>query len=120
MKKTSKELIALAKTYFAHKGYAIGFTSPKRGVDLIVFKKDDGNTAIFVVVMDGDKFHSIPKQGLGTSKKNHARSLALLDGAISWIKEMDWKGDIQFDSLLISAKTFPAGVSHRINIGIHI
>ena len=109
--------IRLAENFLHKMGYALGFSLPTRGVDLIVFEKGNGNKAIFVVVMDAAGKGSIPMQGLGTTKKAYARSSALLKGSTRWIKEVGWKGDIQFDAIWICPDKW---ISHGVNIGIHI
>lgn len=113
-----KDLIDKAARYYKNKGYAIGFTSPKRGVDLIVFEKGKPNDAIFVGVMDGDKVRSIPLQGFGNSQKAKTRAASLKRGAVKWIDEVEWKGVKRFDAVWVSTETTPACISHIANINI--
>lgn len=42
------ERISKALKFLERNGYVLHATSPKRGIDLIVFKDNDPNTAIFV------------------------------------------------------------------------
>ena len=94
-----QERIAKAIKHLERSGYILHATSPKRGIDLIVFKNGDDDTAIFVAVMPL-KAKSFPMQPF-KSEKGKARFKSLMAGACNWIGEVEWKGNVRFDSVIV-------------------
>ena len=101
----TNELIAKAAAELQNKGYSIAFTMPRRGVDLIVFEKDNPDKAIFVAVRDGSDRRSIPKEDLGKNHRDIARASALKRGTAAWVKEVEWKGTTQYDAVWVTKKS---------------
>ena len=93
------ERISKALKFLERNGYVLHATSPKRGVDLIVFKGNDPDTAIFVAVMPL-KSKAFPMQPF-RSKQGQSRFLSLMSGACKWIGEVEWKGNIRFDTVIV-------------------
>lgn len=96
---TKTERISKTLKFLERNGYALHATSPRRGIDLIVFKPSDPDTAIFVAVMPL-KSRSFPMQPF-RSRAGEARFNSLATGACKWIEEVGWKGNVRFDSVLI-------------------
>lgn len=93
------ERIQKALKFLERSGYLIHATSPKRGIDLIVSKGNDPNTAIFVAVMPL-KSKAFPMQPF-KGKQGELRYHSLMSGASKWIDEVDWKGKIRFDTVTV-------------------
>ena len=95
------EKIGRAEAYFKKMGYALGFTSPKRGVDLIVFPREEGGkggaTAVFVACMETKRY--FPLNPFGGTKTRMTRFEALSKGAKAWIDEVGWQGKVRYDSV---------------------
>jgi len=96
---TQKERISIATDFLERNGYVLHATSPKRGIDLIVFKGNNPNTAIFVAVMPL-KSKAFPMQPF-KGKQGELRYHSLMSGASKWIDDVDWKGKIRFDSVIV-------------------
>lgn len=93
------ERISKALKFLERNGYVLHATSPKRGIDLIVFKGNDPNTAIFVAVMPL-KSKAFPMQPF-KGKQGELRYHSLMSGASKWIGEVEWKGNIRFDTVTV-------------------
>ena len=93
------ERIQKALKFLERNGYVLHATSPKRGVDLIVFKDNAPDTAIFVAVMPL-KSKAFPMQPF-RSKQGELRYHSLMLGASKWIDDVDWKGKTRFDTVTV-------------------
>lgn len=93
------ERIQKSLKFLERNGYVLHATSPKRGIDLIVFKGGDPDTAIFVAVMPL-KSKSFPMQPF-KNKQGELRYQSLMSGASKWIDDVDWKGKIRFDTVIV-------------------
>ena len=101
----NESLISKAAMELANRRYNIAFTAPRRGIDLIVFKRDNPDKAIHVAVRDGSDRHIIPQHDLGEKHLDIARASALKRGAAAWVNDVDWKGTIQYDAVWESGNT---------------
>lgn len=93
------ERISKALKFLERNGYVLHATSPKRGIDLIVFKENDPTTAIFVAVMPL-KSRAFPMQPF-KGKQGKLRYHSLTSGASKWIDDVDWKGKIRLDTVTV-------------------
>jgi len=111
-----RERIELAKAYFKKMGYVITYTSPKRGVDLIVFPREDGGkgwaTAVFVACMETKR--NFPLNPFGGTKTRMTRFEALSKGAKAWIDEVGWQGKVRYDSVTFNSE---GALDHMENAG---
>ena len=94
-----KDRIARAAAYLTRNGYNLAFTSPKRGVDLIVFPKEDPDTAVFVAVLDGGNSKTVPHNPFLGTKKRELRRDSFMKGSMAWMREVEWKGKCRPDAV---------------------
>lgn len=95
------ERIQKALTFLQANGYRLGFTSPKRGVDLLLFHDDAPNTVVFVAVtpLDGKSF---PMQPFAKTAKRMRRFRSLVTGSRLWFKEVGWTSNARYDSVVVA------------------
>lgn len=98
---TKDERIQKALKFLTANGYRLGFTSPKRGVDLLLFHDSAPNTVIFVAVMPltGKSF---PMQPFSNTEKGKRRFRSLVNGSKMWFKEVGWTSKARYDSVIVS------------------
>lgn len=96
-----KERIARAAAYLTRNGYNLAFTSPKRGLDLIVFPEDDPDTAIFVAVLDGGNSKTALHNPFLGTKKRELRRDSFMKGTMAWMRETEWKGKGRPDAVTV-------------------
>lgn len=98
---TKDERIQKALKFLTANGYRLGFTSPKRGVDLLLFHDAAPNTVVFVAVMplDGKSF---PMQPFKQTEKGKRRFSSLVNGSRMWFKEVGWTSKARYDSVIVA------------------
>lgn len=98
---TKDERIQNALAFLSGKGYRLGFTSPKRGVDLLLFHDSAPNTVVFVAVMplDGKSF---PMQPFAKTAKRMRRFRSLVTGSRLWFKEVGWTSNARYDAVVVA------------------
>ena len=95
------ERISKALKFLERKGYRLGFTSPKRGVDLLLFHDSAPKTVIFVAVMPL-KGKAFPMQPFGKTVERMRRFKSLVAGSKMWFNEVGWTSNARYDAVTIS------------------
>ena len=98
---TKGKRILTALKFLNANGYRLGYISPKRGVDLLLFHDSAPNTVIFVAVMPltGKSF---PMQPFSNTEKGKRRFLSLVNGSKMWFKGVGWTSKARYDSVIVS------------------
>lgn len=110
---TKAQRIQKALKFLEANGYRLGFTSPKRGVDLLLFHDAAPNTVVFVAVMPliGKSF---PMQPFKQTEKGKQRFRSLVNGSRLWFKEVGWTSKARYDSVIVSDN---GAIDHIENAG---